>query len=72
VALDGLVHGWDLAIASGQPYEPPDDVVAAVHAFARDAITPELRDGETFAAERTPGPGASPIERLAAFTGRSL
>jgi uncharacterized protein (TIGR03086 family) len=72
VALDGLVHGWDLAVASGQPYEPPDDVVAAVHAFARNAITPELRDGETFADEITPGPDASPMGRLAAFTGRAV
>jgi uncharacterized protein (TIGR03086 family) len=72
VALDGLVHGWDLAVASGQPYEPPDDVVAAVHAFATSAITPGLRDGDTFAAEITPAQGATPVQRLAAFTGRSF
>lgn len=72
VALDGLVHGWDLAVASGQAYEPPDDVVAAVHVFAMSAITPELRDGDTFAAEIAPSPEATPMQRLVAFTGRSF
>ena len=44
VVLDGLVHGWDMATATGQPYEPPDELVAAVDAFARQALDP-LRDG---------------------------
>lgn len=69
IALDGLVHGWDLAVATGQPYEPSDELVAAVDGFARGALDP-LRDGDTFADAQDPGPGASPIERLAAFTGR--
>jgi uncharacterized protein (TIGR03086 family) len=69
VVLDGLVHGWDLAVATGQPYDPPDDLVAAADAFARQALDP-LRDGETFAAPVEPAPGATPIERLAAYTGR--
>ena len=67
--LDGLVHGWDMATATGQPYDPPDDLVAAADAFARQALDP-LRDGETFAAADGTGPDASPIERLAAYTGR--
>ena len=28
VVLDGLVHGWDLATATGQPYQPPAALVA--------------------------------------------
>jgi uncharacterized protein (TIGR03086 family) len=71
VALDGLVHGWDLATATGQPYDPPSELVAAVDAFARDAIPP-LRDGDTFADEVAAPPSATPIERLVAFTGRKL
>jgi hypothetical protein len=35
-------------------------------------ITPEARDGDTFAAEVSSGGDAAPIERLAAFTGRSV
>jgi uncharacterized protein (TIGR03086 family) len=69
VVLDGLVHGWDLAIATGQSYEPPDELVAAVDAFAHQALDP-LRDGRTFAVATEPATGASPIERLAAYTGR--
>lgn len=72
VVLDGLVHGWDLATSTGQAYNPPDALVAEVDAFARQAIAPEMRDGDTFAAAVTPPDGASPIERLAAFTGRAV
>jgi uncharacterized protein (TIGR03086 family) len=69
VVLDGLVHGWDLATATGQPYAPPDALVAEVTAFAQDVLAP-MRDGETFAEAVTPPTDATPIERLAAFTGR--
>jgi uncharacterized protein (TIGR03086 family) len=69
VVLDGLVHGWDMAVATGQPYEPPDELVAAADAFARQALDP-LRDGTTFADAVAPAPDASPIERLARYTGR--
>jgi uncharacterized protein (TIGR03086 family) len=69
VVLDGLVHGWDLATATDQPYEPPGDLVGEVEAFARQAVEP-LRDGDTFAAAVEPPPSATSIQRLAAFTGR--
>ena len=72
VAFDGLVHGWDLAIATGQPYDPPRDLVAEVDAFTRQLLKPEMRDGDTFAAETQPPPAASPLERLVAFSGRQL
>ena len=71
VALDGLVHGWDLATATGHAYNPPEALVAAVTAFAQDAIDP-LRDGDTFATATDAPAGARPIERLAAFTGRRV
>jgi uncharacterized protein (TIGR03086 family) len=72
VAFDGLVHGWDLAVATGQPYAPPRDLVAEVDAFARELLKPEMRDGDTFAAETEAPPAASPLERLVAFSGRQL
>jgi uncharacterized protein (TIGR03086 family) len=72
VALDGLVHGWDISTAVGQPYEPRDALVADVDAFAREAIADSLRDGETFADAVEPPAGASPIVRLVAFTGRQV
>jgi uncharacterized protein (TIGR03086 family) len=69
IVLDGLIHGWDLATATGQPYNPPDELVAEVEAFARQAVDP-LRDGQTFADAVEPAADATPIERLAAYTGR--
>jgi uncharacterized protein (TIGR03086 family) len=69
VVLDGLVHGWDLATATGQPYEPPDALVAEVQAFA-PSVVESLRDGDIFASAVEPRSPATPIERLVAFTGR--
>lgn len=69
VVLDGLVHGWDMAVATGQAYAPSDELVAAVQAFAEHALEP-MRDGDTFGDPVEPAAGATPIERLAAFTGR--
>ena len=71
VVLDGLVHGWDLATATAQTYAPPDGLVAEVQAFAEGALPP-LRDGDTFADAVEAPASATPIERLAAFTGRKL
>jgi uncharacterized protein (TIGR03086 family) len=69
VVLDGLVHGWDMAQATGQAYDPPAELVAAADAFAHGALDP-LRDGQTFADAVEPPAGASPMDRLAAYTGR--
>jgi uncharacterized protein (TIGR03086 family) len=69
LVLDGLVHGWDLATATGQPYEPPEALVAEADNFAHHAIEP-LRDGDTFGPAIEVPPPATPIQRLAAFTGR--
>ena len=72
VVLDGLVHVWDISVATGQPYDPPEQLVAEAHAFAEAAITPAMRDGGMFA-EPTQAPAdATPIERLAALTGRQV
>lgn len=71
VVLDGIVHGWDIATATGQSYDPPADVVAAASEFAHQTLDP-LRDGQTFKAAVEPPADSSPIERLAAYTGRSV
>ncbi len=72
VALDGLVHGWDLARATGRPWTPPAEVVEAVDEFARVAVTPDLRDAGLFAAPVTAAADADAMDRLAAFTGRDI
>lgn len=70
VALDGLLHGWDLATATGQRFAVPPAVIDAVAAFATEALTDDLRDGDTFKHPTQPGPSAGPIDRIAAFSGR--
>lgn len=71
VVLDGLVHGWDLAAATGQTYDPPAELVATVAAFAADFLA-ERRGADTFDQPTVPPAGASPVEQLAAFTGRTV
>ena len=71
VAFDALIHGWDLAHATGQSWSPSDELVAAVGAFARDAIAPDMRDGQTFKVATQASDDAGPLERLVAFSGRS-
>jgi uncharacterized protein (TIGR03086 family) len=72
VAFDGLVHGWDIATATGLPYAPPVAVVAEADGFARQALTDDLRDGDTFAAATTVPADAHPLERVVAFSGRTI
>ena len=71
-ALDGLVHGWDIATATGKPYEPPAALVAEIDAFSRQAISEQMRDGDTFADPVEPPDGASALTQLVAFTGRQV
>jgi uncharacterized protein (TIGR03086 family) len=72
VAFDGLVHGWDLATATGQRYAPREDLVLEIDMFARQALAPGMRDGDTFAAETEAPADADALERLVAFSGRQL
>jgi uncharacterized protein (TIGR03086 family) len=69
--FDLLVHAWDLARATGQSFDPPDDVVAGGRAVA-DTIVGGLRDGDTFADEVEPPAGATAMDQLAAFCGRKI
>lgn len=70
IALDGLVHGWDISRAIGANYQPSDDLVAAADEFARAAIEP-LR-GDAFDPAVEAPTGADAMTRLAAFTGRQI
>jgi uncharacterized protein (TIGR03086 family) len=72
VAFDGLIHGWDLAMATDLSFELPGCVIDSVDQFARAALSAEMRDGDTFKDETVAPETASQLDRLAAFSGRSL
>lgn len=72
VALDGLVHGWDLARATGRTWTPAAELVESVDEFARVAIAPEMRDAGLFCTSTIAPPEAAAMDRLVAFTGRSV
>ena len=73
VALDELVvHGWDLAVATGQQYTCEPYEIAACTAFA-ESITDEERAGDAgglFGPAVRVGDDAAPLDRLIALTGR--
>ena len=71
LAFDLLMHTWDLATATGRTVDLPEAVVGEIDGFARAAVTPDLRGPGTFGPEVEPAPGASTLERLVAFSGRS-
>jgi uncharacterized protein (TIGR03086 family) len=68
--LDILVHGWDLATATGQPADLDGRLAAHVLGFATQALaTPESRAGRIGPALAVP-PGAPVTGQLIAFLGR--
>jgi uncharacterized protein (TIGR03086 family) len=68
---DLLVHGWDLAQATGQPAELPDEVAEQSLAFVRTQLTEQARPGR-FGPAQTITEHAPAIERLVAFLGRAV
>jgi uncharacterized protein (TIGR03086 family) len=69
VAIDELVvHAWDLAVATGRPFDPDPAEIDAALAFVGSFEAP--RDGSLFGpVVAVPAPDA-PIERLLGLTGR--
>jgi len=67
--LDILVHGWDLAKATGQPAGLDDAMAAHVLAFAEQAVTQDTRAPRIGPAVPVPA-GAPLTDRLVAFLGR--
>jgi uncharacterized protein (TIGR03086 family) len=72
VAFDGVIHGWDLASATGQAWDPPEALVEDLDTFVRGAIAPEMRGEAGFGPEQQPGADAGSLERLVAFSGRPV
>jgi uncharacterized protein (TIGR03086 family) len=69
-AADLLVHSWDLARATGQSFNPPDEFVLSATPFYQDFIQPPLRSMGLFADEIDVPADAAPLDRLVAYAGR--
>jgi len=65
-----LVHGWDLAVATGQPYRPdPASTEACIELARQFAAVPEMRD--QIYGPVVPVPDDAPsMDRLLGLTGR--
>lgn len=69
VALDELVvHGWDIAVSTGQPFEPPADEIDAAMTFVTSFGAP--RDGRLFGPIVPVDDHAPQLDRLLGLTGR--
>lgn len=64
------MHGWDLAVATGQPSEADADLASAALALAARTLPAEPRGGHVpFAPVAEPSPDAGPTEQLANWSG---
>ena len=70
--LDLTVHGWDLAVATGQPYQPAPEAVTALHPLV-EHLGPNARKMGVFAdPPRPPTPTPTPdLDHLLTQTGRT-
>jgi uncharacterized protein (TIGR03086 family) len=70
---ENLVHGWDLARATRQPGDFPDDVAGRVLVRSQQRLTSRPEGpGAPFAAEVPVLPDAPAIDRLAGWLGRPV
>jgi len=69
IAIDELVvHGWDLAVATGQRFAPADDEIETAMGFVTSFDAP--RDGRLFGPVVSVRDGATALDRLLGATGR--
>ncbi|WP_394621058.1 TIGR03086 family metal-binding protein [Lentzea sp. JNUCC 0626] len=70
VALDEIVlHAWDLARATGQPFTVDPGLLQVVHGFV-SSIGPDDRDGSLFGTAVEVDPNAPLLDRVLGLSGR--
>jgi uncharacterized protein (TIGR03086 family) len=72
VALDEVVvHGWDIAVSSGQPFGAEPQLVAAAHEFVQSAVAQNPDGTPGLFGPPVPVPDdAAPLDRLLGLAGR--
>lgn len=71
-AVEELVHGWDLARATGRRTRYPGELVARQLEFTRGALADLPPERSPFAPPQPAGEHAPPLDRLAALLGRRV
>ena len=69
-AGDLLVHSWDLAQATGQPFDPPTEIVEASYGFFKVAVNDGMRTAGLFGPPIEVADDAAALTRLLAHSGR--
>ena len=67
-----VVHGWDVARATGQPYHPEPEVLTAARAFLSQFASPDAPAGPdvTLGPARVLPGSAPPLDQVVALAGR--
>jgi uncharacterized protein (TIGR03086 family) len=69
--IETVCHGWDLAVATGQPASYPDEACEAALAEAQGFMKPEYRGADQSFGVEVPVPDSAPaLDRLVGFMGR--
>ncbi|MFD3517639.1 TIGR03086 family metal-binding protein [Streptomyces sp. NPDC058657] len=73
LVIEMLVHGWDLAKATGQPRDLVPDIAESALPVVREIVggLPRTASGSFAPAQPAPA-GASALDRLAAYLGRAV
>jgi len=72
IMADHATHAWDLTRATGITIEIQAAAADTALATTQASVSPEFRAAGLYAAEQPAPEGASTLDRLAAFSGRSL
>ena len=71
VALDEIVlHGWDLAVATGQPFDVDPDLLTAVHGFVASFDPDPNAEGRLFGPVVEVPADAPLLDRVLGLAGR--
>jgi len=70
LAMEIFVHGWDIADATGQSFDPPEDLSNYLDSALHQIIGGGGRR-DAFADEVSSDGGASALDRVIAFSGRT-